>query len=96
MKTSKFSTRITIAADHPVAALARITGSVQAVCMPGKYNGWQRGEDRFAENPQGDLEVEIGWNGNPTECKIAILGSPSDWSSGKWRNEASQKLATRV
>lgn len=87
---------IKIAIDHPVSALARLTGKQDSVYLPGKYNNWQFDQPFIKNNKTGELTNEIAMSSDSTECKIAISDMTCDWESGKWQNEASQKMEAQL
>jgi len=95
-KISDENTKIRIAGDHPVATLARLLDREKVVCLPGRFNNWKLDNPFQVNEETGKLENEIEWDGKPVECKVAIDGIECGWQSGKWRDEAQQKLEAKL
>lgn len=97
-KIDDSTVKIVISSGHPVVCLAKLLGKENNICLPGQYNNWQRSHDQAftLDEETGDLENVIKWNGSQIECKVAIKDMPCDWQSGKWKQNASQKLEAEL
>lgn len=86
-------TKIVIASDHPIVALARLIGKENCVTLPGEYNNWEvNGAFKF-NTETGELKNNLNWDGSRTEVKIAIMDVTADWADGKWQVGAKQILS---
>ncbi|MCK5084853.1 MAG: hypothetical protein KAQ64_04330 [Candidatus Pacebacteria bacterium] len=86
--------KIRILPDHPVTALAKLLGKMDKVDLRGGFNNWCEEEKNERKNGKeikgnlkevdGWLECEIKWDGEPVQCKIAILDIEGSWDENKW------------
>ncbi|MEA2065384.1 MAG: hypothetical protein U9O66_03780 [Patescibacteria group bacterium] len=95
-KTGDNIVEIRISNDHPISTLSRLIDKQKSICLPSDPNGWKLDNMFEADKDTGELVSNLEWDGEePIECKVAILDTPCDWKSGKWRKEASQKLVVK-
>ena len=95
-KIDKTQMIIKIAIDHPVTALSRLTDKQNSIYLPGKYNNWQFDKPFIFNDEKEELINKLDMDDGSTECKIAINDISCDWESGKWQDEASQKIEVQL
>lgn len=95
-KQEEGKVKVTLDAEHPIVKLSQILGEGKSVCLPGSYNGWRRENPFLLNKDTEEMEVVLSWDGELTECKVAILNSPCQWGSGKWKSASEQRMDIKI